>query len=72
MSLSIAGVWQVDTWSQTVWANGVWREGARAEYPVPLIRTMLVNADNRRSLIGSDDRVLTIEHDNRTYLIGGD
>ena len=28
MSLSVAGVWQVDVWDQTVWTDGVWREGA--------------------------------------------
>ena len=27
MSLSVTGVWEVDTWDQTVWADGVWREG---------------------------------------------
>jgi len=30
MSLSVAGVWQVDVWDQTVWADGVWREGSPA------------------------------------------
>lgn len=30
MSLSVDGVWKVNTWDQTVWADGVWREGEAA------------------------------------------
>jgi hypothetical protein len=35
MSLSVAGVWQVDVWNQTVWADDVWREGEPAA-PAPV------------------------------------